>query len=309
MIARAPGKVVLSGAYAVLDGAPALVAAVDRYVEADAGRAAARIVPEVAEALRRRGSSAEAPWFDARGLRDERDQKLGLGSSAAILVASLAALELAADPSIDDDALAARVFAPALEAHRAAQGGGSGIDVAASAFGGVLSFQRRDSAFPAVQPFQLPSVFYQVWASAEPASTAGLLGKVAELKTARPAAHADAIRRLSLAAEAAVNAKSGVAFVDACRAQLEGLDRLGQLAGIPIVTDDTRAFAAAIGSPSTVVLPAGAGGGDIVLVVGAEPLADGLAPRGFSRLSLSLGAKGVHRARPSLRAVNDEAFA
>ena len=35
VIARAPGKVVLSGAYAVLEGAPALVAAVDRYVVAD----------------------------------------------------------------------------------------------------------------------------------------------------------------------------------------------------------------------------------------------------------------------------------
>ena len=34
MIARAPGKLVLSGAYAVLEGAPALVCAVDRYVVA-----------------------------------------------------------------------------------------------------------------------------------------------------------------------------------------------------------------------------------------------------------------------------------
>ena len=35
MRARAPGKLVLSGAYAVLEGAPALVAAVDRYAVAD----------------------------------------------------------------------------------------------------------------------------------------------------------------------------------------------------------------------------------------------------------------------------------
>ncbi len=37
MRARAPGKVVLSGAYSVLRGAPAIVTAVDRYVEADDG--------------------------------------------------------------------------------------------------------------------------------------------------------------------------------------------------------------------------------------------------------------------------------
>ena len=38
--ARAPGKVVLSGAYAVLSGAPAIVAAVSRYVTADSARPA-----------------------------------------------------------------------------------------------------------------------------------------------------------------------------------------------------------------------------------------------------------------------------
>ena len=40
MRARAPGKLVLSGAYAVLEGAPALVAAVDRYALADSERSA-----------------------------------------------------------------------------------------------------------------------------------------------------------------------------------------------------------------------------------------------------------------------------
>ena len=84
MIARAPGKVVLSGAYAVLEGAPAIVAAVDRYVVADASREATRVTPEVEHALARRGAAA-APWFDASALRDETlGKKLGLGSSAAI---------------------------------------------------------------------------------------------------------------------------------------------------------------------------------------------------------------------------------
>ncbi len=38
MIARAPGKIVISGAYAVREGAPAIVAAVDRYAVADGAR-------------------------------------------------------------------------------------------------------------------------------------------------------------------------------------------------------------------------------------------------------------------------------
>ena len=45
--ARAPGKLVLSGAYAVLSGAPALVAAVDRYVVADSARPTLFDAPEV----------------------------------------------------------------------------------------------------------------------------------------------------------------------------------------------------------------------------------------------------------------------
>src|SRR5262245_37809403 len=140
MIARAPGKVVISGAYAVLEGAPAIVAAVDRYVTADARRTADAVTPEVRAALGNR----DAPAFDARALR-RGDNKLGLGSSAAILVASLGAVALRDLGPLSDDALAAQVFEPALAAHRAAQGGGSGIDVAASTYGGVLIAQRRTS--------------------------------------------------------------------------------------------------------------------------------------------------------------------
>ena len=70
--------------------------------------------PRCARPSSSRGAT-RAPWFDARALRDgATDRKLGLGSSAAILVASLAALELDAEPSLDDAALARRVFDAAL---------------------------------------------------------------------------------------------------------------------------------------------------------------------------------------------------
>ena len=44
MIAKAPGKLVVSGAYSVLEGAPAIVVAVDRYAVADTSRAPERVV-------------------------------------------------------------------------------------------------------------------------------------------------------------------------------------------------------------------------------------------------------------------------
>jgi mevalonate kinase len=84
MKAKAPGKVVLSGAYAVLEGSPCIVTAVDRYVTADATRPAQHIAAEVREAM-----APPFPHIDASELRAE-GRKLGLGSSAAIVVASLA---------------------------------------------------------------------------------------------------------------------------------------------------------------------------------------------------------------------------
>src|SRR5690606_2525725 len=123
-------------AYAVLRGAPALVTAVSRFAEADASRPAPFVTPEVAEALRELAPDRAAPWFDASSLR-ERGAKLGLGSSAAILVASLGALD---PPGADQPrpAWRGRIYERALRAHRRAQGGGSGIDVAAAALGGTL---------------------------------------------------------------------------------------------------------------------------------------------------------------------------
>jgi phosphomevalonate kinase len=330
MIARAPGKLVLSGAYAVLEGAPALVTAVDRYVVADARRDPARVVPEVAEALRRRaedarsgsGRGASAPWFDASALRDDKhDRKLGLGSSSAILVASLAALELADHHPLDDQELAARVFLPALGAHRAAQGGGSGIDVAASTFGGTLLFQRetpepragsgsaKEAAWmeiePKISPFELPNpLFIEVWASARPVPTADMLAKVAAFREARPSTHRTVMRQLTTAAEMARRAAHGAAFVEACRAQLEGLTELGALAGAPIVTPDVQMLDASLRGAHAVALPSGAGGGDIVLLVSAAPLAEKVARLareiGLAPLPVALGARGVHQVGSAL---------
>jgi phosphomevalonate kinase len=296
VIARAPGKVVISGAYAVLEGAPAVVAAVDRYVVADASRRAPRMTPEVGEALARRGGAA--PWFDAAALWDE-GRKLGLGSSAAILVASLGALELAIEPDSSDEELARRVLPAALAAHRAAQGGGSGVDVAASALGGVLRFARAAQA-PRIDRMTLPEpIVITIWSSRSSASTPDMLARVAAFGGSRPSEHRRMMDRLAAAAEKAADAEDGATFVDACAEQLAVFTELGDAAGAPIVTPEMRAFGRAVGA-SALVLPSGAGGGDVVLCMGTAPLGDDVEnagrAAGFARLSLSLGARGVHAA-------------
>jgi phosphomevalonate kinase len=130
----APGKLVVLGEYAVLDGAPAVVAAVDRGVVcavsdgdsvetpgddrfAQAGLRAAKAPP------RRYLFSDAVPWT--------LKEKPGFGGSAAAVVAACAA-GLAARQADD-----APLLDLALEAHSLVQGSGSGLDVRASVEGGL----------------------------------------------------------------------------------------------------------------------------------------------------------------------------
>lgn len=295
MIARAPGKVVVSGAYAVLEGAPAVVAAVDRYVTADTSRPPNFTTPEVRAAI----GENPAPWFDADPLR-AGDKKLGLGSSAAILVASLAAI--AADGGVTDDAaLCKAVFEPALVAHRTAQGGGSGVDVAASAFGGAVIAVASGGKL-AVRQTTIPTgLRIDVLFAGKPASTPELVGRVKALKAASPADYAALLSDLDVAAraaEAAFESGSESGIIQALRAQLRGLAALGARAGAPIVTPEVALLAEHAERDGAVVLPAGAGGGDVALFIGrndpSPAMLRAIDEARHERLDLRLGARGVH---------------
>jgi phosphomevalonate kinase len=296
VIARAPGKVVISGAYAVLEGAPAVVAAVDRYVIADASRPATFLAPEVKAALPNRA----APWFDAQALRSG-DKKLGLGSSAAILVASLGAV-LATDRGITDDSeLRREVLEPALVAHRAAQGGGSGIDVAASVHGGVIIAGREGSSL-SVRSIPLPEGLHvDVLFAGVSASTSELVGRVRALKARSPHAYDGLMESLRSAADDAERAFEEGAASDVVRAlkdQLRGLSDLGEHAGARIVTREVARLADLAVDEDAVVLPSGAGGGDVALYVGTRPPSERLvaafAAERHERLALAVGAEGLH---------------
>ncbi len=298
MKVRAPGKLVLSGAYAVLEGAPALVTAVDRYVDVDSSRSAEFVSPEVRAALGQQG----APWFDASALR-EGEHKLGLGSSAAILVASLAAVELESAPAMSDRELQSIVFERALAAHHAAQGGGSGVDVAASVYGGTLVFTRAASG-PEASAVRLPDeLVIEAWWSGVPAQTPALLASVAALAQRESALHARLLARQTQAASdalAAVQAANLSEFLTALAAQQQTLLALGEAAGVAIVTPAARELGDRARGEAAVVLPAGAGGGDFVLFYGRHPSSDEFrllaATHGHRAVQLGFGARGVHRA-------------
>jgi len=296
MIARAPGKIVLSGAYAVLEGAPAVVTAVDRYVEADASRAADFLTPEVKAALPGRA----APWFDAGALRSG-DKKLGLGSSAAILVASLGSVFAAERGITDEGALRGAVFEPALVAHRTAQGGGSGIDVAACVHGGTIVASRAGATL-AVRTISLPEGLHvDVLFTGVSASTSELVGRVRAFKARAPHAYGGVLEALRSAAEDGERAFSEgrpEEVVRALRDQLRGLSDLGEHAGARIVTREVGRLADLAIEEDGIVLPAGAGGGDVALYVGQSPpsprLTAAFAAERHERLALSVGARGLH---------------
>lgn len=172
--ASAPGKLVLSGEYAVLDGAPAIVMAVDRrarvVIEAGtgeghtvmaagnerqrgrfatggeefvwhSGRDEFRLVESVWRTANARAEGSLSLSLDTRGFVDAGSGiKLGLGSSAALATA----LSLALGEAAGIDADAARV---AYAAHRDFQGGlGSGADVACSLLGGLVDYTMGGAA-------------------------------------------------------------------------------------------------------------------------------------------------------------------
>ena len=296
--ARAPGKVVISGAYAVLAGAPAIVSAVSRYVTADTQRPADFVTDEVQAALT---GAERAPWFDASELRAD-GRKLGLGSSAAILVASLFALEQEREPGLPAEQRLLRVLELAQAAHRKAQGGGSGVDVAASTRGGTLVYQLgpRGASYRAVR---LPAgVSLEIWTCPTSASTRELLAAVAEMARRSPEVYASAMGAQVLAAHDAALAlqrQAAGAFIRALRAQGHALSRLGQAAGVPIVTPELAELAplAEAEEQSGALLPAGAGGGDIALFVGRAASTPGLRAalekRGHRLLPAELSAPGV----------------
>ena len=325
--ARAPGKVVLTGEYAVLCGAPAIVAAVDRYADvrldigADAGPLSVESLVEherwtiaapdseeltggdlgaVLAALR-----AAAAWIPALAGRradvvvDARaflvdGRKLGVGRSAAVVTAAVAAW-LAAGGRRDR----ALTCEAAIAAHALFQEGhGSGADVAAAAHGGVIEF-RRSAGRLVVTPRALPpGLELLVGWTGEPARTDPLVKRFSSAAATREPA---ALRPLIEAAEAAARALAAgdaAAFCATVTASAEQLARLGSELGMPIVTPALARLVDAAAAAGAVAKPSGAGGGDCGVAfctsaAQAEAVRAGWRAVGIVPLPVAIASAGV----------------
>jgi phosphomevalonate kinase len=288
----APGKLVLTGAYVVLHGAPAIVVATTRGAVADSGRTALQATREVRAAI----GDEPAPHVDASALF-VGDRKLGLGASAAILVASLAAREAERGADLGDAAVRSALFERGRVAHAKAQGGGSGVDVAASVFGGTLRYVMGQPPTAVSLP---ASTRLSVFACGTSARTSELRADVDRLAVTNQAVHRACLDDLDARAReaaAAVARGDHPALVAAVARTARGLDRLGTAAGAPLVPrgfDELERIAAAEGAAFCV---SGAGGGDVAVLVGSAAPSPAFLERahalGLFLLDVNLDEKGV----------------
>lgn len=338
---QAPGKLLLCGEYAVVHGAPALCAAVNRHAVCKATPSDALRITAMGEGpLTARLEDGGVTWSPApreparwklveavlkevgpkAGLDVTLDSsalsevftdggasvKLGLGSSAAAAVSLVAALDMAGKGTALSSDARRRWFEMAQRAHLAAQGGlGSGVDVAASAMGGVFVYQRptanpADARIEQVRYEKLGVRMVAAW-TGKAASTVDLLGRVEAWRAREPArAEKRFAEMTALANQAAQAASNGdrralLMTLDAYGSQLE---TLGDEAEADIVSKAHRTVREMARQHECVAKPSGAGGGDVAVCFApsgwkADELRKTLSQAGYPVLNLVFDHEGV----------------
>jgi len=275
MTGHAFGKVILLGEHAVVYGAPALAAELDRGVQAVARAAPADRLrigervslegdgSELARALAALRASLGAPPH-AVDAELEMPAGAGLGASAALGVAIARAVLEAHEPELALTAPAsrARVLEAASAWERVFHGNPSGIDAAAAEWGGCIRYSRAAGSERVAVRRPLPLV---VAVAGPPASTKEMVEGVARLSARRPEIVNKAVAGITALVE---NARLCIEAGD-----LPGLGKLMDLnqmllSGLMVSTESIEAAcesarrAGALGAKLT-----GAGGGGCVIAL------------------------------------------
>ena len=320
IVASAPGKFVLSGEYAVLDGAPAICVAVDRRaivtIERHDGDHHVVTAPGFSESTGHfsAGSAGlqwlaggqdfrlfEAAWNASRPARAEtplafsldtgvfRDagsgRKVGLGSSAALTAAIATALHSLGGAG------AAQV---AHAAHRQFQhGSGSGVDIACSLAGGIVEYRVEDRrAVPVTWPRGLHCAV--LWSGI----ATGTQGKLARFGEQPASPSRQELSDISQAVAAVFEGGEATAVIAELGKYTRALQRFDAAHGLGIFAAGHAALAERAAGEGLVYKPCGAGGGDIgvALATSRASLASFVktaARSGFTRLELGIDPRGA----------------
>lgn len=293
--ASAPGKLILAGEYAVLRGAPAIVVAIDRRAVAREVDDPEPLSPFLAEIASRLGRDPGALRVDTAGF-SVAGRKLGLGSSAAATVAFAGALA----PELDRAAIHELAHWAHGDVSARAGARGSGIDVAASVWGGALrALPQPGDQPPAIERFELPADLILVAVDAgAPADTRELVADVMASATET------LLEPVAAAAAALFEADTAGAAIAAIAAGMQAISALGAATGVALITPAIERIATLAAARGGAAKPTGAGGGDVAIAGFADEAAagrfrDDLAAAGLSVLGFAIDPHGLlQSARP-----------
>ena len=318
--ALAPGKLVLLGEYAVLEGGVAVCSAVDCYarITVSTGGPSAltidghrprseeqrdgtddpdvRRLPDlVLQEGRRRGLGPVRVHASIADFFARDGSKLGLGSSAALVAGLWGAVAQLVDL---DGRRRDELLRQSLEIHRRFQEGlGSGVDLATSVFGGTIAYRVGQAPRPLdVETGHTAAI----WTGA-PASTASFLQIVRQARSSKPASYRSWIGKMADASErglAALENRDLAGFGECLDAYGQLMAGFGDFCGRPVVNADHAAIGRLVREAGGSYKPSGAGGGDVGLAWAPE--AEGLQrivrrvrEAGYSPLPLALVAEGL----------------
>ena len=277
MRATVPGKLMLCGEYSVCrDGGDALAAAVDAYFEvtfqpsgtdfrvssAGMGLEDAPIssVPVLESVVGYAPASLRGGAFVVHTRVPQGDRKPGVGSSAAICVAGMAAMKAQVGQRLS--------LADAIAAHQRAQGGkGSGYDVATCMTGGVTHFSASNTRPEARRLQWLQGLHAAIFFTGRGSDTAAQLRRVEQARWHRAQNHEEQLAHMGATAArfCAYWGDGDLAGVlrsaREAETQLKAFGTSGQL---DIHGGGVGELVALVNSAGAVGRTSGAGGGDCV---------------------------------------------
>jgi phosphomevalonate kinase len=317
----APGKVVIAGEYAVLDGAPAICMAVNRRAHVSITTSDndhhSVLAPGFSESAGRftavgnriewlagadEFSLLEAVWQEAAPTVSENltivldsndfidpasSVKLGIGSSAALTVALIAAFDKITDDEIN-------VLRAATDAHRRfQQGSGSGVDIACSLAGGLIEYRMGGET---ISSLTWPNgLAYALLWSGVAASTDEKLNQLARTEAGQARAEL-----VVASARVAASWREGnpIEILQQLRDYTKALRKFDVDHRLGIFDAGHAELADAAASAGLVYKPCGAGGGDIGIVIANDvsdiaTFVDAARESEFKQLNMAIDETGI----------------